>query len=147
MVRTDRTPPGPANRNPTAAQGRMPTRAVFDGRDQDCEPDPGGELLPDLVPKLIVAPVSGSSTVTLRVENQGTLDAPPGYVIRVGNLGAGQTIADTPALPAGGSTEFFIGLASTLPLKICARVDVTDRVIEADEGNNRVCVLNASLVN
>ena len=102
------------------------------------------------MPKPIVAPVNGSNTdaaVTLRVENQGTLEAPPGYVITIGGLGAGQTIADTPALLVGGSTEFFIGLASTLPLKICARVDVTDTVIEADEGNNRVCALNARPVN
>ncbi|MFH0341476.1 MAG: CARDB domain-containing protein [Chromatiales bacterium] len=121
------------------------------GKDPNCLP--GDPPLPDLVPKLIVAPVNGSNTdaaVTLRVENQGDYEAPPGYVITIRGalfLGGGQTIADTPALLAGGSTEFFIGLASTLPAKVCARVDASDTVIEADEGNNHVCALNASLVN
>ncbi len=134
---------------PALADKCEPTQT---GDDPNCFPDPLPEPLPDLVPKLSFAPVTGSNTdaaVTLRVENQGTLEAPPGYVITVGPpiFGAGQTIADTPALLAGGSTEFFIGLARTLPLKICARVDVTDTVIEADEGNNRVCALNARPVN
>ncbi len=80
----------------------------------------------------------------LESAKSGRLRNSSGLCDQVGNLSAGQTIADTPALPVGGSTEFFIGLASTLAAKVCARVDVSDTVIEADEGNNYVC---ASLVN